>query len=141
MNSKTVQSLQYFVGKVCSIFTLSSNRNNLPEEHAREYFVARISSIDHDGIWGTHPSSHMASYFPLNYVTSIVEEMELNPDNPEHAAIISKYEKIKENVTEHPQTEQQFVDVENLENLAKIVKEQYEKQTTQKQLVDIKINP
>jgi hypothetical protein len=145
MNSRSIQSLQYFVNKVCSIFTVSSNRNNLPEEHAREYFVARISSIDHDGIWGTHPSSHMVSYFPLNYVTSIVEEMELNPENPDHAAIISKYEKMKENIEEnieeHPQTDQQFVDVENLENLAKIVKEQYEKQTAPKQLVDIKINP
>jgi hypothetical protein len=71
--------------------------------------------------------------------------MELNPENPDHAAIISKYEKMKENIEEnieeHPQTDQQFVDVENLENLAKIVKEQYEKQTAPKQLVDIKINP
>ncbi len=125
MNSKTVQTLQYFVGKVCSVFTVASNRNSLSEEHAREYFVARITEINVDGIWGVHPASRITSFFPLSHVTSIVEEWELDPKNPEHAAIIQKYEQ-KEEKKEHPQTEVQFVDVKNLEKLAANTKQQYD---------------
>jgi len=127
MNSKTIQSLQYFIGKVCSVFTVSSNRNSLSEEHAREYFVARITSVDTDGIWGTHPSSHMASFFPLSYVVSIVEEMELDPKNPKHLALIEKMENQK--TVNEPQvaSNKQFVDVKNLEILAKQTKQNYER--------------
>ena len=54
MNGRTLEKMQYFVGKVCSIVTSSMNRA-FDEQVNREHFVIMVEELTADGIWGTHP--------------------------------------------------------------------------------------
>lgn len=132
MNSKTLQTLQHFVGKVCSIFLPSTNRS-FNELLAREHFVVRVQEITVDGIWGTHPANNLVSFFAMPHIMSIIEEAELDPNNPEHAEMIREFEqrsgqKLESDIKPVPQIEAPkqkapqevpFVDIRNLEVLAK----------------------
>lgn len=93
MNARTIEHLKYFLGKVCSVISTSINRS-FDERIAREHFVIRIQEVTTDGIWGTHPyNEELVSFFNLAHVISIHEEVELDPNNPEHADMIKEYEK------------------------------------------------
>jgi len=85
--------MQYFVGKVCSIVTTSMNRS-FDEQISREHFVVRIRELNIDGLWGTHPyNESLVSFFNLNHIISIHQEIELDPNNAEHIKMIQEYEK------------------------------------------------
>ena len=92
MNSKTLQNLRYFEGKVCSIFTHAIPRE-FDELRSREHFVVRIAEVGTDGIWGQHPMNGTKSFFFTPSIQFIQEEVEIDPNNPEHAAMIEEYEK------------------------------------------------
>lgn len=93
MKSTTVQQFQHFVGKICSIITTAMNRS-FSEQVAREHFVVRVESISPDGIWGSHPyNPQLVSFFAMPHVISIHQELELNPEIPEHAELIKQLEK------------------------------------------------
>jgi hypothetical protein len=63
------------------------------ERISREHFVVRITSITADGIWGTHPyNNDLVSFYSLQHVISIHEEVELDLNNPEHTEMIKEYE-------------------------------------------------
>jgi len=92
MTSKTIQNLQHFVGKICSIISTSMNRA-FDESISREHFVIRVESITQDGIWGTHPyNENLLSFFAIQHIISIHQEVELDPLNPEHEKAIKEYE-------------------------------------------------
>lgn len=92
MKPRTLEHLQYFIGKVCSIVSTSMNRA-FDETISREHFVVVVEEIDADGIWGTHPyNSELISYFSLAHVISIHEEFKLDPNNPEHVDMIKEFE-------------------------------------------------
>jgi hypothetical protein len=91
MNPKTIAKLQYFINKIVTVFTGQINRN-FDEQHSREHFTVRVREIDSDGLWGTHPYNEAVSFFPLSEIKLITEEIVLNPDNPEHAKMIQKYQ-------------------------------------------------
>lgn len=91
MNSKTLQKLEYFKDKICSIFTHSIPRE-FDELRSREHFVLRISDITPDGIWGSHPYNHTRSFFFADHIQFIQEEIELDPSNPDHFQMIKDYE-------------------------------------------------
>jgi hypothetical protein len=64
------------------------------ESISREHFVVRVGEITADGIWGTHPyNTELVSFFAMNHIISIHQEVELDPTNPEHAEMIAEYEK------------------------------------------------
>jgi len=133
--------MQYFVGKVCSILTTPVNRQ-FDELRAREHFVVRIREITSDGIWGTHPSSQMVSFFHDAHIIGVAEEIELDPNNPEHALMLQEYEKqtgkkLKSDIIPMAQLPTQektapeldqvpFVDISNLEKIAAQTKSQYD---------------
>lgn len=91
MNPKTITKLQYFVEKVCSVFTGPINRS-FDEVRSREHFVVRVKEIDVDGLWGTHPYNNTISFFPLSEIKLITEEIVLDPTNPEHAKMLQQYQ-------------------------------------------------
>lgn len=92
MNTRTIQDLQYFLGKVCSIVSTSMNRA-FNEQTSREHFVVRIQTINSDGIWGTHPyNEDLTSFFALSHIISIHQEVELDLNNPEHQQLVKDYE-------------------------------------------------
>lgn len=92
MNTQTIKHLQYFIGKVCSIISTSMNRS-FDEKISREHFVVRVSKVDADGVWGVHPyNSELISFFALPHIISIHQEIELDPNNPEHKEMIEEYQ-------------------------------------------------
>ena len=148
MNSKTIQKMQCFRDKVCSIVTASMNRA-FDEKISREHFVVLIDEITMDGIWGTHPyNPELMSFFNMEHVISIHQEIELDPSNPDHARMIQEYEEesgneLKPDIKpfnqqgtpvdwnngrtqeETPPEEPEgvtFIDIENLEALAESTK-------------------
>lgn len=92
MKPKTIEHMQYFVGKVCTIITSQINRQ-FNEQIARDHYAIRVGEVTIDGIWGVHPEHDIVSFFPMTHIVSIHEEMELDVDNPEHKKIIDDYEK------------------------------------------------
>lgn len=124
------------------------------EQISREHFVVRVKSVNSDGIWGVHPyNNELISFFALQHIISIHQEVELNPDNPEHAALIKEYEektgkKIKSDLVQPKKPEASlnvlqeipvdheelkpgeatFVDIRNLELLAEQSKRSFEVQ-------------
>lgn len=93
MNANTLKNMQYFVGKVCSIVATAMNRS-FDETLSRRHFVVRVQEVTTDGIWGTNPyDKDMVSFFAMPHIISVHQEVELDPTNPEHAALIAEYEK------------------------------------------------
>ena len=88
---RTLEKMQYFVGRVCSVFTGPLCRS-FDEVRAREHFVVTVQDIDCDGLWGTHPYNNTVSYFPLESIKLITEEVVLDPNNSEHARMIQEYQ-------------------------------------------------
>lgn len=150
IKSRTLEKLNHFVGKVCSIMTTPINRN-FDERVAREHFVILVSEINADGIWGTHPyNSDLMNFFRMENVVSIHQEEVLDPNNPEHQQMISEYEKktgkkIKSDLGRSPvdqnnllpiienpppvipgEGDSVFVTIDNLEKLAEDTKKNYE---------------
>lgn len=135
MNSRTIERLQYFVGKVCSVISTAMNRN-FDERIAREHFVVRVAEINSCGIWGTHPyNSELVSFFNLSHLISIHEETELDPNNEEDIKVLKDYEDktgaklegdlmnnppIRDKKEEPPEegSESAFIDIQSLEKLA-----------------------
>lgn len=143
--------MQYFVGRVCSVVTASMNRS-FDERVSREHFVVRIGEVTTDGIWGVHPyNDELVSFFRMDHVISIHVETELDPENPEHAAMIREFEqesgkkvmsdlktppKVETNplaVIEKPPASEEpdagdatFVDIDRLERLAEISKQTFD---------------
>lgn len=132
------QELQYFVGKICSVITTSMNRA-FDERICREHFVVQVNDIGRAGIWGKHPYNLTLSFFSMEHIISIHEEIVLNPKNPEHAAMIEEFEKktgqtlkgdvaknellsVKEESPETSSEDSIFVDIKNLEQLAERTK-------------------
>ena len=91
MISRTISKLQYFVGRICTVFTGPINRD-FDEVRSREHFVVKVREIDIDGLWGTHPYNDTVSFFPLSEIKLITEETVLDPNNPEHARMIQQYQ-------------------------------------------------
>lgn len=91
MKAKTLEHLQYFIGKICTIFTQPVNRG-FKEDVARQHFVIRVGEITDESVWGCRLDERAAVWFPMHEVISIQEEQELDPTNPEHKALIQRFE-------------------------------------------------
>lgn len=136
MRPKTIENLQYFLGKVCTILTTPIGRN-FDELHAREHFVVRVREINPDGLWGTHPYNETVSFFSIEHIVGINEEIELDPNNPEHKAMITEFEqrsgkKVQSDLkapaappketAPKPDASVPFVDIRSIQSLAKNTK-------------------
>lgn len=84
--------MQYFVGKVCTIITTQINRH-FDEEIMRDHYAIRVGEITLDGIWGVHPEHDIVSFFPMQHIISIHEEIALNMNDPKHKELVDEYEK------------------------------------------------
>lgn len=117
-----IKNLEYFIDKICTIFTVSCNRNFKEENPATypqpvfHYFVGKILDIDDKGIllqqWNS--DKKLRSFFFLDHVISISEEELLNPQNPEDAKIIDQYKKINEKMSGEAQ--KKYEDLKNKQN-------------------------
>lgn len=99
--------LQYFKGKICTIFTSPINRNfkeENPESYPQPvfmYFVGVVESITDQGMFlqqvaNTDSKKPLKTYFFLDKILGIAEEEQLDYNNPQDAEIISKIKQQQE---------------------------------------------
>jgi hypothetical protein len=98
------KQLEYFLNKICTIFTIPINRDFKSENPTTfpqpifHYFVGKILEIDDKGMFVQQWNSNkkLRSYFFLDHVVGICEEEVLDPSSPEDAKLIEEYKKINE---------------------------------------------
>lgn len=111
------KELQYFVGKVCTIFTHPINRNFKEEnpqtypEPVLIYFIGVVESITDNGlllqqVGNTESKKPLKSYFFLDKIIGIAEEEELSYDDPKDTEIIEHIKK------QHQEQEQKMKEQE-----------------------------
>ena len=121
-----MKNLEYFVDKICTIFTIPINRDFKEENPTTypqpvfHYFVGKILEADEKGIliqqWNSNKK--LRSFFFIEHIVGICEEEVLDPTRPEDAKIIEDYKKINENSVQN--VEKQY---EQLKEQQKIIKE------------------
>jgi hypothetical protein len=124
---KDPKKLQYFVGKVCTIFTRQINRNYKEENPATfleqmfHYFVGVVESVDEDGIMTTQVQGGQKSFWFMDNLVGIAEEQVLHPEKAEDAEIIQKYKAMKPETLPESMKKpaSPFVDPAGLAQLAK----------------------
>lgn len=91
------KSLQYFVGKACTVFTVPINRDyrtenpNTYPQQLLMYFTGVVESVDDIGLTLVQlDSGHQKSFFFLDRVVGIAEETVLNPEKEEDKKVIDK---------------------------------------------------
>lgn len=127
------QSLEYFLGKVCTIFTVPTNRDFKSEnpqtfpQPVFHYFVGKVIEVDGKGIlmeqWNSEKK--LRSFFFMDHIVSISEEEILDPSNPKDREVIDEYKranesslkKANENVEQLRKTK--YVDIQGLAGIAK----------------------
>jgi hypothetical protein len=102
-----MKKLEYFLNKICTIFTIPTNRDFKTENPTTfpqpifHYFVGKILEIDNKGIlvqqWNNN-NKKLLSYFFIDHIVSISEEEILNPNDPQDAEVISNYKKANEQI-------------------------------------------
>ena len=114
----------HFIGKLCTIFTVPTNRdlraenpNNYPQI-LYKYFMGVVESIDRDGLLLTQATTGLKSYFFRDQIVAIAEEQLLDPDNPEDAKVIKTFEPVSPQVPDGP-----FIDPDALLELSKQFKQ------------------
>lgn len=133
---KTKQ-LEYFLNKICTIFTVPINRDFKTENPATypepvlNYFIGKIINIDDNGVlikqWNTKKG--LRSYFFSKYIVAITEEEMLNATNPEDAKIIEEYKEIakndeinKKSIEEMVIPDSQEINIDLLSNISEKIK-------------------
>jgi hypothetical protein len=140
-----IRQLEYFLEKVCTIFTIPTNRDFKSENPTTfpqpvfHYFVGKVLEIDEKGVtlqqWNNNKK--LRSYFFMQHVVGISEEEVLDPNRPEDAKVIEDFKKINENAIS--KTEKKYdelkkqreiinenpeIDIESLSKLSDKIKQQ-----------------
>lgn len=126
-----LEGLDYFVGKICTVFTVQTNRDFKSEnpqtfpQPVFHYFVGRVVEVNHRGIcmeqWNT--PKRLRTFFFMDHIVSISEEEILDPSNPKDREIIEEYKKTNEthikkaNENLEAIKSQKYVDIEGLQGL------------------------
>jgi hypothetical protein len=138
-SSNTIKLLKdAFVGKICTIFMPPINRD-FSEDQCRDHFVVEIGDICMDGVWAIHPISRTVSFFALESIMMIQEEVVLDPSNPVDQKAIDEYEKktgakVVGDLDPRPAETApvsdgslNFVDIKKIQSLAKETRRNYDR--------------
>jgi hypothetical protein len=136
--------IQQFVGKVCTIFTHSFNRDfkqenpNTYPEQVFHYFMGLVLGIDEHGVLieQVATSEHLRSYFFFHSIIGIAQEQVLDPNIKEHALEIDQLktanEEIRRQTTEslNPSnsivlSKSKFVNPQEMANLSEEMKKKF----------------
>lgn len=121
------EGLDYFLGRICTVFTVPTNRDFKSEnpqtfpQPVFHYFVGRVVEVTHRGIcieqWNS--PKKLRTFFFADHIVSISEEEILDPSNPKDREIIEEYKRVNEPATKRAEgaRDDGFLDVESLEGL------------------------
>lgn len=104
-------ALKYFVGKFCTIFTKSVQKQVSKEEEIL-YFSGFVEEVNSSYVLISNVNNNSKSIFNWSNIVGICEEEILNPEKEEDAEIINK---IKENNSQN-------IDISHLTDLMKTAK-------------------
>ena len=95
MKLTTIKKMnEIFAGKICTILTLSTNKNSTKcsytEQQFTDFFTGIVESVDEDGIFVSHALTHCKSWFPLANIVGILEEQTIDDSDP-------RYEELTQN--------------------------------------------
>jgi hypothetical protein len=110
---KTTSNLNYFIGKPVTVISTAYTKF-FSNEMFSNYFVGIVESIDENGILLKSLTNNCKSYYFLDNIISIAEELILNEDDPEDKSIIDE---IKKEVVKNPNLKNQLIDIEALDKL------------------------
>jgi hypothetical protein len=115
----SIKALQYFVGKVCTVFIGGSLNRSFSDQQFTDYFVGVVESITPDAVFTSHPVTGCRNYYPLTAVIGICEEQVLDPGKPEEAEFIQelKQQGVQPNLDLTRSTESPFTDIDVLADL------------------------
>lgn len=132
-----LEGLEYFIGKVCTVFTVPTNRDFKSEnphtfpQPVFHYFVGKVLEVGPKGIlmeqWNSEKK--LRSFFFMDHIVSISEEEILDPSNPKDLKIIEDFKKTNESSmkkandnldtlkTQRESMKGKFLDIESLTGL------------------------
>jgi hypothetical protein len=96
------KALNYFVGRICTVFTTPINRNFKEENPATYpqqlvvYFTGVVDAVDDTGITLSQLDNGLKSYFFRSHIIGIAEEEVLDPSKPEDQAKINQMQTLKD---------------------------------------------
>lgn len=99
-----IENLEYFVGKICTVFTVPISRDFKAEnpqtfpQPVFHYFVGKVIEINSRGIcieqWNS--DKKLRTFFFINHIVAISEEEILDPSNPKDLKLIEEYKQVNE---------------------------------------------
>jgi hypothetical protein len=142
-------NMEYFVGKICSIFTTPTNRDFSLEgpnylQQFLNYFLGKVEAVDTEGILLSHQNG-LKIYVMKSQLVAIAEEETLDPNNPQDAKVINEIKPMpiiknppkSVSVTELPLPSKEvaevkipnFSNIESISTLASKLKENFGKKS------------
>ena len=129
------EGLDYFIGRICTIFTVPTNRDFKSEnpqtfpQPVFHYFVGRVIEISQKGIfieqWNN--KKKLRTFFFMDHVVSVSEEEVLDPSRPEDMELIEEYKKANQPIRDaakaeskknNDESESPYVDIDSLESIS-----------------------
>ena len=99
-----MNGLEYFIGKICTVFTVPTNRDFKSEnpqtfpQPVFHYFVGKVLEVGPKGIlmeqWNS--PKKLRTFFFTQHIVSISEEEILDPSDPKDKQVIEEYKKVNE---------------------------------------------
>ncbi len=83
-----MENLRYFIGKICTVFTVPFNRDfkaENPEMYPQQlinYFVGEVVSVDQLGIMLSQSGSGLRTFLFMHSIVGIAQEQEMDPVPP-----------------------------------------------------------
>jgi len=128
-----VEGLEYFVGRICTIFTVPTNRDFKSEnpqtfpQPVFHYFVGRVVEVTSRGVcieqWNN--DKKLRTFFFMDHIVSISEEEILDPSNPKDKEIIEEYRKTNESSRKRAEKNveslerSKYIDIGGLQSIVK----------------------
>ena len=132
------KGLDYFVGRICTVFTVPTNRDFKSEnpqtfpQPVFHYFVGRVVEVTPKGIcieqWNS--PKRLRTFFMMEHIVSISEEEILDPSNPKDREVIEEYKKVNEisarkanervETLKSETTKSPYVDIDSLSSLSRL---------------------
>lgn len=126
MKHTTIKKLQeLFVGRVCTILTVRSAKQNFQDEQFPDFFTAQIDSLDEDGVFAKHYITGCSNFYSWPHIISIFEEQVIQEDNPQYENIMKEVQKTpaEQQVDIVPVNNSPFVNPDSMASLAQKAKE------------------
>lgn len=131
-----MSGLDYFVGRICTVFTVQTNRDFKSEnpqtfpQPVFHYFVGRVIEVTPKGVFMEQWNSvkKLRTFFFTDYIVAISEEEILNPSDPKDKEAIEEFKKVNENSAKRASENVEglkkrqgnpYVDIDALSGLAK----------------------